>query len=283
MMIEISDLTFAYARQATPVFEGFTWRVERGDAWAVIGPSGCGKSTLLYLIAGLRRPVSGSVTVAGEDAAARSNRGRVGLVLQDYGLLPWATAWDNARLGLRIRRFYGKPVDGSLARLSRWLARLGLAGLQRQYPGQLSGGERQRVAIARALALEPEVLLLDEPFSALDALVREDLERLTVRLWAENSITTVFVTHSIEEAVFVGKRILVLHTPPNRRAMVIANPSAGTSDYQRQAEYLVTCNELRAALAGEACKSVSLSPAPSRFGERNLAPPSRGQEEGGEG
>ena len=257
-MIELRNLTFAYPRQAMPVFERLDWQVERGEAWAVIGPSGCGKSTLLYLIAGIRRPASGAVTLDGVDAGDKSNRGRVGLILQDYGLLPWATAWDNARLGIRVRRFYGRSQDGAPARLQSWLERLGIAGLRAKYPCQLSGGERQRVAIARALALEPEVLLLDEPFSALDALAREDLERLTVRLWAELGMTTVFVTHSIEEAVLVGRRILVLRHPPNRLSFVVENDLAGTTDHQRQLAFHAKCDELRAELATEASSAPAL-------------------------
>jgi len=251
-MIEIRDLTFAYLRQSRPVFEQFSWRVKKGEAWAVIGPSGCGKSTLLYLIGGLRRPVAGSVTVRGLDAAARENRGRVGLVLQDYGLLPWSTVWDNARLGIRIRRLYGLASDGSVSRLHHWLQRLGIEELHDKFPCQLSGGERQRVAIARALALDPDVLLLDEPFSALDALTRESLERLSVRLWAETGVTTVVVTHNIEEAVFVGRRILVLGALPNREPVTVENPLAGLPSYERREEFVAKCEELRTALAGGA-------------------------------
>ena len=184
-MIEIESLTFAYGRDRTPVFEDFTWRASPGEAWSITGPSGCGKSTLLYLIAGLRRPQAGRVLVGGFEASARENRGRVGLVLQDYGLLPWATAWDNARLGLRVRRLFGSHKVDLESGPHRWLRRLGVEHLSKRYPAQLSGGERQRVAIARALALEPRVLLLDEPFSALDAPTRESLEQLTVSLSRE--------------------------------------------------------------------------------------------------
>ena len=193
-MIELRNLTFAYPRQAMPVFERLDWQVERGEAWAVIGPSGCGKSTLLYLIAGIRRPASGAVTLDGVDAGDKSNRGRVGLILQDYGLLPWATAWDNARLGIRVRRFYGRSQDGAPARLQSWLERLGIAGLRAKYPCQLSGGERQRVAIARALALEPEVLLLDEPGNGLDARTRAALIEILRGL----DLSYILISHELD-------------------------------------------------------------------------------------
>ncbi|MHB0876142.1 MAG: ABC transporter ATP-binding protein [Anaerolineae bacterium] len=258
-MIGIESLTFAYGRDRAPVFEGFSWQVAGGEAWSVTGPSGCGKTTLLYLISGLRRPQAGTVSVAGADAHLRVNRGRVGLVLQDYGLLPWATAWDNARLGLRVRRLklHGRGLEGAEAAATEadvhhWMTRLGIEPLADRYPSQLSGGERQRVAIARALALRPRVLLLDEPFSALDAPTREGLEQLTVSLSVEADITTIFVTHSIEEAAMVGRRVLVLGTPPNRTATVIENRLVGEGRRQSQPEFGRICGEIRAALSAGA-------------------------------
>lgn len=233
------------------MFEGFSWVVAAGESWAVIGPSGCGKTTLLYLVAGLRRPTEGRVLVRGREASARENRGRIGLVLQDYGLLPWSTVWDNARLGLRLRRLYGMSCNGSQDRLRSWLQRLGIEQLTGKFPSQLSGGERQRVAIARALALEPDVLLLDEPFASLDALTRESLERLSVSLWAETGMTTVIVTHNIEEAVFVGRRILVLGALPNREPVVLDNSLAGLPRKARGDDFVGKCSELRAALGRE--------------------------------
>jgi len=200
-MIALEDLTFAYPGQP-PIFQGFSWSVEHDEAWAVIGPSGCGKSTLLYLLAGLRQPDSGHVRVNGQ--ALQRPRPQTGLILQDYGLLPWATVADNAALGLRVRRFYGP--DGRHApsgdriqpaevedRVAYWLERLGIAPLRDQFPAQISGGQRQRTAIARTLAMNPDLLLMDEPFSSLDALTREDLERLTVELREETGVTTVVV------------------------------------------------------------------------------------------
>ncbi|NPV06477.1 MAG: ATP-binding cassette domain-containing protein [Anaerolineae bacterium] len=251
-MIELDGVTFAYSRGSTPVFESFCWAVGQGESWAVVGPSGSGKSTLLYLIAGLREPGRGRVLIEGEPASSGLRRGAVGLVLQDYGLLPWATALENAALGLRVRRMYGIPTNGASVTPEGWLERLGIAHLRGKYPSQLSGGERQRVAIARALALGPRVLLLDEPFSALDALQREDMERLTLAIGRETGATTVFVTHSIEEAVYVGRRILVLRWPPNRVATVVDNPASGggpTADVEAMAR---KCAEVREVLTGEA-------------------------------
>src|SRR5512136_305166 len=235
-MIEFKELTFAYANQP-PLFERFLWRAEPGEAWAVIGPSGCGKSTLLYLIAGLRQPGAGRVLVRGYPVPRP--RASTGLILQDYGLLPWATVRDNAALVMRLGRFYrdkSGPDEGprpyprpdiAPEQVDGWLARLGIGELRDKYPSQISGGQRQRTAIARSLLQQPNLLLMDEPFSSLDALTREDLQQLTLDLRQETGVTTVVVTHNIEEAVYLGQRILVLGKPPNQDARVIENPGAG--------------------------------------------------------
>lgn len=257
-MIQIQDLTFIYPN-GSRIFDSFSWVVERGEAWAVIGPSGCGKTTLLYLLAGLRRPNTGQVLVDGEPLVRP--RPRTGLILQDYGLLPWATVWDNAELGLQIRAFYGPdgvhtPLDEKLdddrARVGRWLERLGIDHVARQYPHQISGGQRQRTAIARTLVLRPDLLLMDEPFGALDALTREDLQNLTLELRAEQHLTTVIVTHNIEEAVFMGEKILVLGQPPNRTVTVVQNPQAGGAGYRQQDAFFARCNELRGLMGEDA-------------------------------
>ena len=259
-MIAVEDLTFAYPDQP-PIFEGFQWSVQRDEAWAVIGPSGCGKSTLLYLLAGLRQPSRGVVQVNGQ--ALLRPRPQTGLILQDYGLLPWATVAENAALGLRVRRFYGP--DGRHApsgdriepaeinrRVTHWLERLGIAQLRDQYPAQISGGQRQRTAIARTLAMSPDLLLMDEPFSSLDALTREDLERLTVELRQETGVTTVVVTHNIEEAVYLGQRLLVLRHPPHREAVIIENPAAGQPGYRHHATFQEHWNLVRDLLRAPA-------------------------------
>lgn len=255
-MIHVRNLAFAYPNQP-PLFERFDWRVAPDETWAVIGPSGCGKSTLLYLLAGLRHPTSGEVWVGGQRLARP--RPRTGLILQDYGLLPWATVAENAALGLRMRRFYGP--DGRHApsgdriqpqeiaqRVDFWLARLGIADLRDQYPTQISGGQRQRTAIARTLAMNPDLLLMDEPFSSLDALTREDLEQLTLELRAETGVTAIVVTHNIEEAVYMGRWLLLLRQPPHHEALIVENSGAGQPDYREQAGFQARCNEIRALL-----------------------------------
>ena len=218
----------------------------------MLGPSGCGKSTLLYLLAGLRRATSGEVAVGGEQQAGP--RPRTGLILQDYGLLPWMTAVANVNLGFDIRRFYGPdgkhaPTDDDIAdhaeRVAYWMDRLRLTAHAAKYPSQLSGGQRQRVAVARTLALNPDLLLMDEPFSSLDAPTRESLQKLTFELRREQQLTTVVVTHSIEEAAVLGEKILLLQHPPNETAVTIPNPGAADPNFRQQPGYLALCGQLR--------------------------------------
>ncbi len=264
-MIDIQHLNFTYPNQSVPLFQDFTWRVEQNEFWSVIGPSGCGKSTLLHLIVGVRAANAGTITVSGESVPRKRNRGKTGLVLQDYGLLPWATVSENVKLGLQVREFYGQTNNGSpkteggkssvagpRSSVDSWLERFGIAHLGDKYPAQISGGQRQRAAIARTLVLAPDVLLMDEPFSALDAPTREDLEQLTLSLQDETKTTTVFVTHSIEQAVFLGRKILVLGTPPHRSPpRVVENRGAGRTAYRDEPMFLEQARRLREMLKGK--------------------------------
>jgi ABC-type nitrate/sulfonate/bicarbonate transport system ATPase subunit len=250
-MVVLDKVTFFYPNHG-PVFDNLSWQIKQGEAWAVLGPSGGGKTTLLYLLAGLRQPVSGEIHIAGK--LLEGPRPRTGLILQDYGLLPWATAYKNIMLGLDIRRFYGP--DGKHApeaadtvihgeRADYWINRLNLREHAEKYPAQLSGGQRQRVAIARTLALNPDLLLMDEPFSSLDAPTRERLQNLTFELRAEEDLTTLIVTHAIEEAAILGQKIMVLNQPPNHDPTIVENREAGDPEYRRQAAFYDKCTMLR--------------------------------------
>ncbi len=250
-MIHLESLTFAYG-QGPLIFENFNWCAGKGEAWAVLGPSGCGKTTLLYLLSGLQFPISGRVLL--DDLPLDRPRPRTGLILQEYGLLPWATVRENALLGLRVRSFYGpdgkhapKDYKPSLA-VEHWLERLGISRLKDKYPGQISGGQRQRTAIARTLALNPDLLLMDEPFSSLDAPTREGLQNLMLELWAEQQLSMVIVTHAIEEAAILGQKILLLGDPPNTHPQVIENPGAADTSFRDTATYLALCKDLRSRM-----------------------------------
>lgn len=253
-MININSIGFAYSN-ASPLFENFSLEISRGETWAILGPSGCGKTTLLYLLAGLRFPTAGSIEIDGEDLVRP--RPHSGLILQDYGLLPWSTVRENVELGLHVRKLYKE--DGRHAPLNfrpennvpYWLERLGISEVADQYPAQLSGGQRQRTAIARTLALEPDLLLMDEPFSSLDAVTREDLQNLTLSLCAEKRLTLVVVTHAIEEAVVLGKKILLLDTIPTCNAHVFENPGAGMEGHRESKSYQELCNLLRKEMQHE--------------------------------
>ncbi len=253
-MIILDQVSFAYP-DGTQVLDRFDWHVARGEAWAVLGPSGCGKTTLLYLLAGLRAPAAGEIRVGGE--RLERPRPTTGLILQDFGLLPWATVRENAALGLRVRGFYGPdgkhaPPDEVVERIHErvdpWLQHLGLLEVADHYPAQISGGQRQRTAIARTLALNPDLLLMDEPFASLDAPTRETLQNLTLQLHSERELTTVIVTHAIEEAALLGRKVLIMGRPPTRRAMIIDNPAAGQGSYRETPEYLAIIRRLRQAL-----------------------------------
>ncbi|HEX9092520.1 MAG TPA: ABC transporter ATP-binding protein [Coriobacteriia bacterium] len=225
---------------------GVDLALSSGDAVAVIGPSGCGKSTLLLTMAGLIAPTAGSVIVAGEDVVRP--RLRTALILQDFGLLPWKTALANAELGLAIRRHLSverrrRAVDA--------LERVGLGEFLKSYPAELSGGMRQRVALARALALDADLLLMDEPLSALDALTREDLQDLLLTLWRDRGHTAILVTHSIEEAVYLGRKVVVISPRPGRVACVVDNPGMGDPAYRDTETFYERCAHLRRLLAAE--------------------------------
>ncbi len=244
MKIEVRNVTKIYPN-GTEALGGVTFSVKEGEICAIIGPSGCGKSTLMLILDGLLKPTSGEVLIDGEPVNGPPQQ--ASLILQDYGLFPWKTVYENVALGLRFRgvsKSEERRIVGDL------LKRFGLSGFEDHYPKQLSGGMRQRVAIARALAINPKILFMDEPFSSLDALSREKMQDLLLNLWKESGATIVLVTHSIEEAVFVGRKIIVLTDRPGRVKAIIDNPSAGYVGYRYTEEYFEKCKEVRKSIEG---------------------------------
>lgn len=237
-------LSFADNGRVLPVLEDVSLQVGAGASCAVIGPSGCGKTSLLFLLAGLLKPTAGTVRVA--------DRSRTGVILQHYGLLPWKSVAANIGLGLRLQ---GADRERTRAQVDELLVEMDLAAFADHFPGQLSGGMQQRVALARALATEPRLLLMDEPLSALDALTRERLQHTILGVWQRHRVTMVLVTHSIEEAVFLGQTVVVLTSRPARVAAVVDNPGAGRSDYRQSETFFHQCRQLR-ALIREHCDAV---------------------------
>ena len=227
-------LSFADNVRTLPVLEDVSLQVGAGASCAVIGPSGCGKTSLLFLLAGLLEPTAGRVRVA--------DRSRTGVILQHYGLLPWKSVAANIGLGLRLQ---GADRERTRARVSELLVEMDLAAFADHFPGQLSGGMQQRVALARALATGPQLLLMDEPLSALDALTRERLQHTILDVWQRHRVTMVLVTHSIEEAAYLGQTVVVLTDRPARVAAVVENPGAGRADYRQSETFFHQCHQLR--------------------------------------
>ena len=213
--VRLDDLSFAFPSRngpALPVLDRIDLTIPDGGIVALIGPNGCGKSTLLRVIAGLLRPVTGAALL--DEAPIDGPDPRIGLIFQEPRLLPWRSAADNITYPLELA---GWPAERRATRLAALAALVGLdPAVNAARPAELSGGTRQRVALARALALEPAVLLLDEPFSALDALTRERFDLELLRLWDRAATTIVMVTHSIPEAIMVADRVVVLSPRPGR-------------------------------------------------------------------
>ena len=248
--VECRDLTvrFMSERRAVTALESVSFTVGEGSFLTLLGPSGCGKSTLLRVIADIVQPSSGSVRVlGGTPAAARRNR-QIGFVFQDAALLPWRSALDNVRLPLEVggRR---EPPPGSMDP-EALLALVGLAGWEKALPHELSGGMRQRVSIARALLGGPRVLLMDEPFGALDEITRDRLNEELLRIWRETGTTIVFVTHSIYEAAFLGQQVLILAAHPGRVREIVAIdlPEPRRLSFRETPDFTARAAHLRAVL-----------------------------------
>ncbi|EPR9360700.1 ABC transporter ATP-binding protein [Acinetobacter baumannii] len=201
--------------------------VKAGEFLVIVGPSGCGKSTLLDLLAGLTTPTSGEIKIDGKSITGPGlDRG---IVFQQYALFPWLTALENIEFGLEAK---GIGKDERYKTAQHYLKLVGLADFQHHYPNELSGGMKQRVAIARSLAYNPDVLLMDEPFAALDAQTRETLQAELLRIWQQTGKTVVFITHSIDEAIYLGQRIAIMTSRPGRIKTIIEVPQALRSNQE---------------------------------------------------
>lgn len=233
-LIESLGLTkqFELDGQNLKVLSDVTVSIEEGRFVCLLGPSGCGKSTFLRCIAGLEKPSGGMLRLDGKPINGPGpDRG---MVFQDYGLLPWCTVVQNIQFGLKLRRNQHLLQKRSLSEITRDLIELtSLRGFERAYPHQISGGMRQRVGLARALSLSPRVLLMDEPFAALDAIAREALQRQLVEIWTKTGGTVIFVTHSVDEAAFLGDEVHIFGMRPasikQSRKIKLPRPRSTTS------------------------------------------------------
>ncbi|PWW42253.1 MULTISPECIES: ABC transporter ATP-binding protein [Paenibacillus] len=211
--LEVLDVnaSFRERRSTLPVLDGLSLTVEQGEFVAIVGPSGCGKSTLFHIIGGLLKPQEGQILMNGQNVTGQ--RGKISYMPQQPALFPWRTIEDNVLLAGEVSAD-APPRAEALADARKWLGSVGLEGFEQAYPHMLSGGMQQRVAFLRALLSPQELMLLDEPFSALDALTRSDMQRWLLDIWEQNRRSVLFITHNIEEALLLSDRIYVLSNRP---------------------------------------------------------------------
>ncbi|QOV35547.1 ABC transporter ATP-binding protein [Streptomyces ferrugineus] len=248
----------AGTRQGTrfTALDGIDLEIAAGEFIVLVGPSGCGKSTLLDLLGGLAEPTGGRILLDGEPVTGPGlDRG---IVFQQYALLPWRTAQGNVEFGLEAT---GVPRRQRAARAREFLDLVGLTGFEDRHPHELSGGMRQRVAIARSLAYDPDVLLMDEPFAALDAQTRESLQDELLRIWQRTGKTVVFITHGIDEAVYLGQRVAVMTSRPGRIKQILPvalGSRTATDDLRSSPEFARYRHEIWSLLRDEVARAQQL-------------------------
>jgi NitT/TauT family transport system ATP-binding protein len=249
--IRLQNISVTYRTRSVPVeaLKSVSLDIEEQEFVALLGPTGCGKSTLLRVIGDLRKPTDGTVEVRAQPASTARHQNEFGFVFQEPALLPWRTALRNVQLPLEV---VGYPHEKRQERCIELLASVGLERFKDNYPHELSGGMKQRVAIVRALAWGPSILLMDEPFSALDELTRNQLQHDLLDLWAVDKKTIVFVTHNISEAIYLADQIVVMSAHPGKIARIIPTklPRPRTDDMRRSPEFM---NHVR--MAQEALRS----------------------------
>ena len=249
--IEINHVSMSYQTGSSEVLalKDVTFDIKKGEFISLLGPSGCGKTTLLRIIADLIQPTSGTVKVSGASAKEARLAQKYGIVFQNPVLYDWRKVKKNITLPLEIMKV---PKEEQDKRVEHLLELVGLTKFKDKFPWQLSGGMQQRVAIARALAIEPEILLMDEPFSALDEFSRERLNEELLSIWSETGNTVVFVTHSIPEAIFLSDRVFVLSPHPGRLSKIveIPLPRPRTAEMRESPEFYKLITDIRNSFEG---------------------------------
>ncbi|MCF8008567.1 MAG: ABC transporter ATP-binding protein [Halanaerobiales bacterium] len=241
-MIKVENLFFSY--QCKDVVKNINFTIREGESLAIIGPSGCGKTTLVYLLANLLTPNQGQIKI--NNSIIDNIRKKTGVILQNYGLFPWKTVYDNVSLGLEVRHFNKKKIKEKVLEV---LNRLNIEEYKDNYPAELSGGQRQRVAVARSLILKPDLLLMDEPFSALDAITREEMQNLILHIHKDNNLSFIIVTHNIDEAVFLGQNIAIMKE--GTFIDQLDNPYFGDFKLREKEEFFKLCKNLRTMMSGD--------------------------------
>ncbi len=237
MMLSIQELSYSFEEEK-PIFQGLTFDVKRGEFVSVIGASGSGKSTLFKLVTGLLEPDQGDILIDGQRTGKRL--GSVGYMPQKDLLLPWRTVLENVLLPLEVTK---ERKQAKIPEIKEWLARFGLADYENTYPKELSGGMKQRVAFLRTLMTGKELLLLDEPFGALDSLTKRNMHQWLLGLWGELQKTVLFITHDLEEAILLSDRVFVLHNK-GIKEMKVTLPRPRSSQLIYQSEFITMRKEL---------------------------------------
>ncbi|MNM65666.1 Taurine import ATP-binding protein TauB [compost metagenome] len=243
--LDIRNLTVEYQEGQTAL-KAVDLFLPEHSIYTILGPSGCGKSTLLRSIAGLMKTYHGEISYNNK-ALHGQDQVLIGLVPQNYGLLPWKTVQSNIKVAMRISNSGRLSRQEQELRIMEWLTAMGIADLAHRYPLSLSGGQQQRVAIARAFAISPQIMLLDEPFSALDAITREGIQRIFLENWNSHPTTTLFVTHDVEEAILLGEKIIMMTSDKDIPLEVIDNPlfSLKLEDKRDSEQFFQLSKEIR--------------------------------------
>ncbi|NLZ34988.1 MAG: ABC transporter ATP-binding protein [Clostridiales bacterium] len=248
-MIQIRNLSVFYESKNEKVkaLGPINIDIESEDICAIIGPSGCGKTTLLKVLAGIIKKYEGEVLLNSEKLNPHIHN--IGLIPQNFGLLPWKTVEKNCILPLKIKKINTKDKEIQ-DKMDAMMKRLGIYDLKNRYPRELSGGQKQRVSIVRSFLSKPDLLLMDEPFSALDAIIREEAQELFLEIWNENKNNTFIVTHSIDEALYMGRKIIVVSNTPGQIIEVIDNKLFNNKNYKEDEDYSKIFSHIKSLVKG---------------------------------